>query len=209
MSDKPKGIREIGNLNLQTIPQTGAHPANSLGMIGGNSLISAQGTIPIGQHSGKIFGIDLKTMRPVSGPTWTMLMVVCHLSLKVRFAYHSMLKKKRCDFYIKTGTVSIFPKVWAFAIPGKATAIVVQQLLYKFCLEVLVDVPLCWLSDNGGQFRCLLASVSWKCIWNTRCIFTPKSHPASNSFTERKNGVIAQMSNRYGLTPSNNYLFYR
>ena len=134
-----------------------------------------EGTIPRGIYSGRVIGIDLKTIKSnatvgaASGKpkAWTVLTLVCHLSLRV----------------------------WAYHLPD-ATATTVQNCILKWVTEVLCDIPQAYLSDNGGQFRTVLASVPWKTLWGAAVFFIPPTNPISNGICERRNGIIGQLSGK-------------
>jgi len=109
---------------------------------------------------GEVVGVDLKTVKPVKGEKWIMLLAVCFCS----------------------------NKIWTWDIDeGKATLETVQNLLLRFFATE--DLPaVCW-SDNGGQFKNIVQE-GIRMALGVLPRHIPPGRPQANGLTEGYNRIL-------------------
>ena len=109
---------------------------------------------------GEVIGVDLKTVKPVKGEKWIMLVAVCFCS----------------------------NKIWTWAIDeGQGTLETVQDLLLRFFATE--DLPaVCW-SDNGGQFKNTVQEAIRMAL-GVLPRHIPPGRPQANGLTEGYNRIL-------------------
>ncbi|CAJ1444601.1 unnamed protein product [Effrenium voratum] len=119
-----------------------------------------RGNVYLKGQAGDVIGWDLKTVVPVRGSKWTMLLAI--------------------DF-----TSS---KVWTWDLDfKKANLQEVQSRMIKFYQEV--ELPCCCWTDNGSQFRNLL-SAAIELTLGVRAMTIPAGRPQSNGIVEIRNKIL-------------------
>ena len=94
--------------------------------------------------------------------------------------------------FLNTYSPSLFPmlsiQAWTWSVPHKgATLEAVQDIMLKYYQEW--DLPVASWTDNGSQFRNLLAAAIEKTL-GVRFRYIPPGRPCSNGLVECRNKIL-------------------